>query len=1026
MRRSSLFVLLVVAAAFMTVDAGAKNTTKVSPKFDQAVSPGELSAALSLGDGTAYRSAAQSTTYLASYTFDSGPACVTEGWTTEDLTAQIQEFFHVDDFAGLGGGTFGLLAAPAGLQALWCGARSSGTAPLCSYASLPGYGNLWDQAFCTKSAVAGSGISVNFAIHWDTEPGYDFVRLEVDDATVGGENWLDLGAGPGTGGAWDAQGTDTTSVAIPDSLHGGSVNVRWHFTSDGAWSDEDGLWDTDGALILDDLSVSVTSGGSGLPVEDFEAEAVGATSSSDWEACSPSGYGDFAALFPGAQLVQEDPCLSRVSCMWGFFSGSSFVYDCVTPQFLTQPVVPYGNAQGQYMNNYAISPVIPWVGSGTGAEMVFDVYRDLPLDNLVFYVWNVRSIVAGCPTPWVNRNLVSFGGGKDWLNQVNPFGDLVVPGATDIQVSVGCVDQCGVWCGIFGTGSCHSHAPLIDNIDVYRIATTGPQWSGRDIDQLQDNFEEISGPTAGTARADAAQDILPSTNPNILPGDSAVVTVSDPVLGLAGDVTSGFGPAVYLYATVFPQGQPGKSGAALSDDSFRYPVVGSTVADGLTWDIVRLDTAFVNGATRTGVTADVYCIDLNDNLFEAGDTVLFFYGAENTNGERTYFRVNAGAGLSFNNIDEAAANADEFTILPAGGVNNGGDILFVDGMNFRGAQPFFDSSFENLGLLDQVDRYDVRAPSSSIANRLGSRVNDVSTQLIGNYRKIIWNTGNLDQTIGDGTGNPEKSDDASVLFSFLEQLPNTGGLYLNGDDLPDQMKQATGVGMVSLLSKYINYNLDDPNHVTYGTGASPLMVGDGGGFLAGDTLVAYGGCVLINDFDVISAAGAATQAGTYSGNGTTGGAMVAQTTLNPNGFNVGVVLSGFSFHYVRDDRPAGVPDRFVHMQKILQYLNNTPGVATGTGTAAQTSLSQNYPNPFNPTTTINYTLRDRSNVSLKVYNVKGQLVRTLVNGVLDPAQVAPVTWNGLNDRGQQVSSGVYFYKLVTRDFTQTKKMVLLK
>jgi flagellar hook assembly protein FlgD len=66
-------------------------------------------------------------------------------------------------------------------------------------------------------------------------------------------------------------------------------------------------------------------------------------------------------------------------------------------------------------------------------------------------------------------------------------------------------------------------------------------------------------------------------------------------------------------------------------------------------------------------------------------------------------------------------------------------------------------------------------------------------------------------------------------------------------------------------------------------------------------------------------------------------------------------------------------------------------------------------------------------VSLKIYNAAGQLVRTLVDEMQAPIQNGySKIWNGMNNQGQPVSSGVYFYKLVTTNFTQTKKMVLLK
>jgi hypothetical protein len=88
-------------------------------------------------------------------------------------------------------------------------------------------------------------------------------------------------------------------------------------------------------------------------------------------------------------------------------------------------------------------------------------------------------------------------------------------------------------------------------------------------------------------------------------------------------------------------------------------------------------------------------------------------------------------------------------------------------------------------------------------------------------------------------------------------------------------------------------------------------------------------------------------------------------------------------------------------------------------------LHQNVPNPFNPTTTIRYELGARTTVTLAVYDVSGRLIKRLENSVL-PAGAHETVWNGSNERGDRVSSGIYFYKLSTPTFTQTKKMILLK
>ncbi|KAA3601521.1 MAG: T9SS C-terminal target domain-containing protein [Calditrichaeota bacterium] len=89
------------------------------------------------------------------------------------------------------------------------------------------------------------------------------------------------------------------------------------------------------------------------------------------------------------------------------------------------------------------------------------------------------------------------------------------------------------------------------------------------------------------------------------------------------------------------------------------------------------------------------------------------------------------------------------------------------------------------------------------------------------------------------------------------------------------------------------------------------------------------------------------------------------------------------------------------------------------------ALKQNFPNPFNPTTKINFDLPISSKVKLEIFNLLGQKVRTLVDRKIN-AGFNSVTWNGKNDFGNQVSSGIYIYKIQTEDFTQSKKMVFLK
>ncbi len=79
-----------------------------------------------------------------------------------------------------------------------------------------------------------------------------------------------------------------------------------------------------------------------------------------------------------------------------------------------------------------------------------------------------------------------------------------------------------------------------------------------------------------------------------------------------------------------------------------------------------------------------------------------------------------------------------------------------------------------------------------------------------------------------------------------------------------------------------------------------------------------------------------------------------------------------------------------------------------------TKLHQNYPNPFNPTTTINYTIKENSKVSINIYNIKGQKVKQLISGIRQLLEGQhSVVWNGKDDNGKPVSSGIYFYKMKT-------------
>ncbi|OQY30409.1 MAG: hypothetical protein B6244_00710 [Candidatus Cloacimonetes bacterium 4572_55] len=101
------------------------------------------------------------------------------------------------------------------------------------------------------------------------------------------------------------------------------------------------------------------------------------------------------------------------------------------------------------------------------------------------------------------------------------------------------------------------------------------------------------------------------------------------------------------------------------------------------------------------------------------------------------------------------------------------------------------------------------------------------------------------------------------------------------------------------------------------------------------------------------------------------------------------------------------------------------GIENGETLPTSVAMWQNYPNPFNPHTTIRYALPNSQSVSLKIYDLTGQLMRTLISGTRNPGYHI-VIWDGKNNQGQDASSGTYFYRLETLEKIETKQMVLLR
>ena len=132
----------------------------------------------------------------------------------------------------------------------------------------------------------------------------------------------------------------------------------------------------------------------------------------------------------------------------------------------------------------------------------------------------------------------------------------------------------------------------------------------------------------------------------------------------------------------------------------------------------------------------------------------------------------------------------------------------------------------------------------------------------------------------------------------------------------------------------------------------------------------------------------------------------------------------------------GVYDGFsIEDELLVESGENNISILIGVGvevsvddpqiTPIEFALHQNYPNPFNPETNIQFDVAVKSDVTISIFNIVGQKVATLVDGSMDPG-VYTIKWNGLNDKGSSLPSGMYFYEMKSPDYHSVMKLVLVK
>jgi hypothetical protein len=1036
MRKALVLLLGVCLLALFVGSVSARDIDRSGTRAIKDVADDENPALIDQGLQTLMATAAVDTFCIVWFDFEQMDW---QGWTSIDNTAQVDTFFHVDDFAGVipVGGDFGRLVPLEGTKSLWCGTPAGLSFYLCSWLNAPGYGNNWNQIVYSDAIPFTGILTWSFVATFDSEPDWDITYLEYD---AGDDNWVEVEQ-------YDDVLADTV-VVQQLLLSQAATKLRFHFIADGAWSDQDGLYDTDGAVIID--SITVQDAGGVIDYEDFESYSVG--NSGDlgiWHCTIEDAFGAYAGL--ANNLVDKDPCGDNFGTQIIFFQGSAYPSADYPGLFDTPFCTGPGGIASPCQDESVLSPVIDMMtyslacdknqdtpipagdaASLGGAVLRFVTYRDIPLTNLVFYTWSVRSIgeeIPGCPGQWRDRNFVYYGGDKDYINAGQDISDLVGP--LPMQVTVGVSDMCDGWYGVYGDCAAHTPSPWLDNVRIYRYKTVGPSWSVRSLDLFQDTFPqevEIStNPMEEYCRADGANDIAPGDDfVRIDPGDSAVVTCAAPLAGGLDTLVTGEAK-VYCHVNVTFLGLDGKPDLTGVQLEGTYGTWQST--DGNGWDILLC----VPAETSAGNAApDKYAIDLNDSLFTRGYMVEYYFKAYDRFGDASTYPASA---------EQADGNRHEFTCLPTLRAIPG--VLYCDDFENRGTfigtpQTYFDPAFQAVTPTGEAlpDRYDTNGPSSGVSNGVGAytSVTDASSIFCYAYEKVIHDSGDLNSvTITEGTEDSDKSNDAQLLVDWMNVSEHKVGLLVMGDQVAYDLSNSASAVALELVSTICGVTLENSSYydMTGGREAggvvTPLITGVTGGPYDGLSYYAYGGCFIINDFDVLETTGPGQYALSYPDyNSLQYYAGIFTDQLNNASQNLRTVWVGHSFMLIRD-AVQGTLARNTFLALTYNLFEN--GVSedyTDAELPKAYSLKQNFPNPFNPSTRIQFALPTKGHVSLKIYNVAGQLVKTLQNGVMD-AGSHELTWDGSNNLGSNVASGVYFYKInAGDDYENMKKMVLLR
>jgi len=952
------------------------------------------------------------------------------GWTHSDLSKLTETHWNVSNYNQ---------PDPAN-HAAWCGDINIAA---CDTSDVEGgYGNKWHDILEFRQTVPnvgdGSTVTITATLIYDSEPGYDYTYLSYK---FNGQHIENLHSWTGTG---STAVIGSVTYLPQEYMDGTDIAVYFRFLSDSGWSDDDCNVKSAGACQVDDINVHLVNGTfSGDFFEDFEHDADPADFGI-WNTALPDGVGDYAKIWMG--LVDADPCVTNLTPQVAFIDdgvvvpgtrGTECINWCYGPAGYIVTTTGGLAGPGNYFSNAIVSPVMAWPSAKNagdpdydGITLTFGVYRHhpvLPDSPGIFYTFHVRSAdtdgSAGEPQiiteqSWRNWGYY-FGKGPSYIRYHVDVTSKMNPGRDEIQVRL-MAHEFDDWWG--WTGNNGTPAPYFDNVTVKVFPYVGPGMTTFEgLSLAHDDFPERGSIDTGdlgshSVRFDMEQPIDYSDELGYDFGDSLVISIGSVRAGadLDGD------PELHYIMDRNPVFDPYRTAGLPSQGSVAgMPAVGSTgqVSPGR-WAFDLPDTGFL-------FPGDVlhYYISSTDAIGGVGGS------SPQTSlmpADTTGFSTGFGDPLGYHPVFTVRALP---SIRPdgEGGYDQPG-ILFINDAG-KGGMPEWYTALDNIGLLvnENYDVYVVNSPQANFQRGIGASANHL---MLAGYNEILYTSGNLESmTIGNGDGT---FDDVSPLMDWLD----LGGkdIFLTGDGLASDLAQSGTLAM-TFLENYLGVTLVVSDVRSFiGDQTTPLVkvIADNpvfNGIL--DTWIAFGGCPIINRYDGLNTFGTGQRIAEFQdGFGQSGQYSYSAATLNIMDSGSRAISMPVDLRYVYTDPTAAgndLPARAQLLKAVLDYF----GVAGRPQDVSPvppviTFQASNYPNPFNPSTTIKYSMPTPGHLKLSIYNVRGQLVKTMIDGNRPAGTDQTIVWDGTNNQGSATASGVYFYEARTGGEVIIGKMALLK